>query len=156
MIGYPDVMHRTSEPDVEVDPQVARTRGDRRRSARGERARKRGDGNELTGLEKLAYKPIGLIFGLIGGLLAGKVFGMVWKRISDEDEAPQPLSDDYSTREVLLAATLQGAIFGLIKTAVDRYGMKGVRRFLDTPRPPARRPAEVSTDAGRGRAHVGS
>lgn len=104
---------------------------------------KRGDGNELTGLEKLAYKPIGLLFGLIGGLLAGKVFGIVWKRISDEDETPQPLSEDYSTREVLLAATLQGAIFGLIKTAVDRYGMKGVRRFLDTPRPPAHRPVEV-------------
>ncbi|GAA5116967.1 DUF4235 domain-containing protein [Pseudonocardia adelaidensis] len=104
---------------------------------------KRGDGNELTGLEKLAYKPIGLLFGLIGGLLAGKVFGIVWKRISNEDETPQPLSDDYTTREVLLAATLQGAIFGLIKTAVDRYGLKGVRRFLDTPRPPARRRVEV-------------
>jgi hypothetical protein len=103
----------------------------------------RRDGNELSGLAKLAYKPIGLFFGLIGGLLAGKVFGIVWKKISDEDETPQPLSDDYSTREVLLAATLQGAIFGLIKTAVDRYGMKGVRRFLDTPRPPARRRAEV-------------
>jgi nitrate reductase gamma subunit len=103
----------------------------------------RRDGNELTGLAKLAYKPIGLFFGLIGGLLAGKVFGLIWKRISHEDETPQPLSDDYSTREVLLAATLQGAIFGLIKTAVDRYGMKGVRRFLDTPRAPAHRRAEV-------------
>jgi hypothetical protein len=104
---------------------------------------RRGDGNELTGLAKLAYKPIGLSFGLLGGLLAGKVFGIVWKRLSHEDETPQPLSNDYSTREVLLAATLQGAIFGLIKTAVDRYGMKGVRRFLDTPRPPARHRAEV-------------
>ncbi len=104
---------------------------------------RRGDGNELTGLAKLAYKPIGLFFGLIGGLLAGKVFGIVWKKISNEEETPQPLSDDYSTREVLLAATLQGAIFGLIKTAVDRYGMKGVRRFLDTPRAQARRRVEV-------------
>jgi hypothetical protein len=26
VIGYPQVMHRTSEPDVEVDPQVARSR----------------------------------------------------------------------------------------------------------------------------------
>jgi hypothetical protein len=108
---------------------------------------RRGDGNELTGLAKLAYKPIGLFFGLVGGLLAGKVFGIVWKKISNEEETPQPLSDDYSTREVLLAATLQGAIFGLIKTAVDRYGMKGVRRFVevgrDTPRAPARRRAEV-------------
>jgi len=103
----------------------------------------RRDGNELTGLEKIAYKPIGLVFGLVGGLVAGKVFGLVWKKLSNEDETPQPLSDDYSTREVLLAATLQGAIFGLIKTAVDRYGMKGVRRFLDAPRPPIRTRTEV-------------
>lgn len=91
---------------------------------------------ELTGLAKLAYKPFGIAFGLLGGMLAGRIFGVIWKKVSNEDETPQPLSDDYSTKEVLLAATLQGAIFGLIKTAVDRYGMKGVRRFLDAPRPP--------------------
>jgi hypothetical protein len=105
--------------------------------------RGRRDGAELTGVAKLAYKPVGLVLGLLGGLLAGKVFGIVWKKISNEDEAPLPLSDDYSTREVLLAATLQGAIFGLIKTAVDRYGMKGVRRMLDAPRHPARPRVEV-------------
>jgi hypothetical protein len=99
-------------------------------------APKQGSG-ELTGLAKLAYKPFGIAFGLLGGLLAGRIFGVIWKRVSNEDETPQPLSDDYSTKEVLLAATLQGAIFGLIKTAVDRYGMKGVRRFLDAPRPPS-------------------
>jgi hypothetical protein len=97
------------------------------------------DGNELSTLGKIAYKPIGLTLGMIGGLAAGKVFGIVWKRVSGEDETPQPLSDDYSTREVLLAATIQGAIFGLIKTAVDRYGMKTVRRLLDMPRHPAHR-----------------
>jgi nitrate reductase gamma subunit len=93
------------------------------------------DGAELTPLGKIAYKPFGLIFGLLGGFIAGQVFGLIWKRISDEDEMPSPLSDDYSTREVLLAATIQGAVFALIKTAVDRYGMKAVRRFLDTPPP---------------------
>jgi|GEM_PF-587853 len=97
------------------------------------------DGQELSRLGKIAYKPFGLVLGLLGGLLASKVFALVWKRISDEDETPKPLSGEYSTREVLLAAALQGAIFGLIKTAVDRYGMKGVRRFLDAPRPPSAR-----------------
>lgn len=96
------------------------------------------DGNELSGLAKIGYKPFGLVFGMIGGLLAGKVFGLVWSKVSGEDETPQPLSEDYSTREVLLAATLQGAVFALIKTAVDRYGMKGVRRLLDTPLPEGR------------------
>jgi Protein of unknown function (DUF4235) len=103
----------------------------------------RRDGAELSGAAKLAYKPVGMFLGLVGGLLAGKVFGIVWKKISNEDETPQPLSDDYSTREVLLAATLQGAIFGLIKTAVDRFGMKGARRLLGTPRSPVRREVEV-------------
>jgi hypothetical protein len=107
-------------------------------------ARRRGDGSELSPLEKIAYKPIGLTFGLVGGLIAGKVFGIIWKKISNEDQTPQPLSDEYSTREVLFAATLQGALFGLIKTAVDRYGMKAVRRFLDTPRPPSSRIAEAA------------
>ena len=84
-------------------------------------------------LTKIAYKPFGLAFGVLGGLIAGKVFGLIWKRVSGEDETPQPLSDDYSTREVLIAATLQGAVFALIKTAVDRYGMKAVKKVLDTP-----------------------
>jgi nitrate reductase gamma subunit len=84
-------------------------------------------------LTKIAYKPFGLAFGVLGGLIAGKVFGLIWKRVSGEDETPQPLSDDYSTREVLLAATLQGAVFALIKTAVDRYGMRAVKKVLDTP-----------------------
>jgi uncharacterized protein DUF4235 len=94
---------------------------------------RRGDGSQLSPLGRIAYKPIGLTLGMVGGLVAGKVFGIVWKRLSGEDETPQPLSEDYRTREVLLAATIQGAIFGLIKTAIDRYGMKGVRRMLAAP-----------------------
>ena len=35
------------------------------------------NGNELTGLAKLGYKPVGLALGLLGGLIAGKVFGLV-------------------------------------------------------------------------------
>jgi Protein of unknown function (DUF4235) len=87
---------------------------------------------ELTGVAKLAYKPFGTVFGILGGLLAGKVFGVIWKKITKEDDTPAPLSEDYTTREVLLAATLQGAVFGLITTAVNRYGIKGFRKFLNS------------------------
>ena len=107
------------------------------------------DGNELSGLAKIGYKPFGLAFGVLGGLLAGRVFGLVWRRVSGEDETPQPLSDDYSTREVLFAATLQGAVFALIKTAVDRYGMKGVRRLLDAPLPQGRGPRRREVEHAR-------
>ncbi len=91
----------------------------------------------MTGALKIAYKPVGLLSGVVGGILASQVFGLIWKRISDEDETPAPLSEDYGTREVLFAAALQGAVFGLVKAAVDRYGMKGFRRFVDKPRPPS-------------------
>lgn len=97
------------------------------------------DGNQLTGAAKLAYKPVGLVSGIVGGLVASQLFALVWKHVSDEPETPEPLSDEYSTREVLIAAALQGAIFGLVHTAVNRYGMKAFRRFLDKPRPPSDR-----------------
>jgi len=79
---------------------------------------------------KIAYKPIGLIISVLGGVLASVVFGQLWKRISGEDEAPDATSDDYGTREVLAAAALQGAVFGVVKAAVDRAGMKGVRKLV--------------------------
>ena len=87
---------------------------------------------ELTGFAKLVYKPFGTVLGILGGLLAGKVFGVIWKKVAKEDETPAPLSEDYSTREVLIAATLQGAVFAFITTAVNRYGIKGYRKFLNS------------------------
>jgi len=87
---------------------------------------------ELTGFAKVAYKPFGYAFGILGGLLASKITAIIWKKIANEPETPAPLSEDYSTREVLIAATLQGAIFGLITTAVNRYGIKGYRKFLNS------------------------
>ena len=81
---------------------------------------------------KIAYKPIGLIFSVIGGLLANLVFGQVWKRVSDAPTPPNATDSDYTTREVLLAALLQGALFGLVKAAVDRTGMRLVQRAVNS------------------------
>lgn len=105
-------------------------------------------GRDLNWLERIGYKPIGMVLGVLGGLIAGRVFGLTWRRLSGEEETPPPLSDDYSTLKVLAAATLQGAIFALIKTAVDRYGHKSVRRFIDSP-PATRRYAGRDNHLGR-------
>lgn len=80
---------------------------------------------------KIAYKPFGLVFSILGGVLANIVFGQVWKRVSNAPTPPNATDEDYTTREVLLAAVLQGALFGLIKSAVDRAGMRGVQRFVN-------------------------
>ena len=82
----------------------------------------------------IAYKPIGMIFSILGGVLANIVFGQVWKRISDAPTPPNATDEDYTTREVLMAAVLQGALFGLVKSAVDRAGMRAVKRLVWSPR----------------------
>jgi len=73
---------------------------------------------------KLMYKPLSLAVSALGGVLAGMLFKRAWTAATGEDDAPQATSSDYSTKEVLLAAVLQGAIFGGVKAAVDRAGAK--------------------------------
>jgi predicted metal-dependent enzyme (double-stranded beta helix superfamily) len=77
---------------------------------------------------KLVYKPVGLLVGLLGGILAGTIFKKVWKLAAGEDEAPQATDAHRGWGEVLLAATLQGAIFALVKAVVDRGAATGVRK----------------------------
>ncbi|MFI9583577.1 DUF4235 domain-containing protein [Streptomyces sp. NPDC052236] len=81
---------------------------------------------------KLLYKPFGLLFGALGGVLAGAVFKQVWKAVGGEEEAPSATDEERSWREVLPAAALQGAIFAVVKAAVDRGGAAGVRRLTGT------------------------
>lgn len=75
------------------------------------------------------YKPLSVAFSVAGGILAGALFKQVWRLISDEDEAPKATSRDYGWGEVLAAAALQGAIFAVVKAAIDRGGAEGVRRL---------------------------
>jgi hypothetical protein len=78
---------------------------------------------------KLAYRPIGLIGGILAGTLSGIVFKQIWKQVSDEDDAPSALQSEYSMKEVVLAAAIQGAIFAATKAAVDRAGARGFKQL---------------------------
>ena len=49
--------------------------------------------------------------------------------MAGEDEAPEATAEEYSWAEVLAAAALQGAIFAVVKAAVDRGGAVGVRKL---------------------------
>ncbi|MER7762238.1 DUF4235 domain-containing protein [Streptomyces sp. NPDC097619] len=81
---------------------------------------------------KVAYKPIGLTLGAVGGLLAGAAFKEVWKLAGHEDEAPYPTDESRSWREILIAAALQGAVFAVVRAAVDRAGAVTTRRLTGT------------------------
>jgi hypothetical protein len=78
---------------------------------------------------KLAYRPIGLIAGILAGAVSGAVFKQVWKHIADKDDAPGALQSEYSMREVVLAAAIQGAIFAATKAAIDRAGARGFKQL---------------------------
>lgn len=81
---------------------------------------------------RLAYKPVNLISGAVAGAVAGLVFRQIWKRVSDEDDAPGALEDDYPWGEIILAAILQGAIFAGVRAVVQRGGAKGFQRVTGT------------------------
>lgn len=77
---------------------------------------------------RIAYKPFGLLLGAGAGLLAGLIFKQVWKMVGDDADAPNATDQDRGWGEILAAAALQGAIFAVVKAAVERGGASGVRK----------------------------
>ena len=80
-------------------------------------------------INKAAYKPVGLLLGMGAGVLAGALFKKIWEVASGDGEAPDPVDEERRWGEVLAAAALQGAIFAVVRAAVDRGGAVGVRRM---------------------------
>ena len=80
-------------------------------------------------MAKLIYRPFGLLLGVLGGMLAGAVFKQLWKRVSSKEDPPKPKESEYGWRELLAAAALQGALFALVKAAVDRSGARAFEKL---------------------------
>ncbi|MGW7819905.1 DUF4235 domain-containing protein [Streptomyces puniciscabiei] len=74
------------------------------------------------------YQPIGFLLSWTGGALAGVAFRKAWMALRHEEEAPDALDQDRGWGEILLASAVQGAIFAVVKSAVDRAGAKAIAR----------------------------
>jgi Protein of unknown function (DUF4235) len=85
-------------------------------------------GGKEEAVSSVLYKPFGLLFSVLGGVLAGAIFNQIWKQISGEEAAPDPTNREYGWREVLTAAAIHGAVFGVVKAAIDRGGAHGFRK----------------------------
>ena len=81
---------------------------------------------------KLLYKPFSLMFSVLGGLVAGAIFKQIWKLVAGEEDAPDATDADRGWREILTAAALQGAIFGVIKATIDRTAAEGTQKVTGT------------------------
>ncbi len=84
-----------------------------------------------TKTAKILYRPVGLASSILGGVLASVVFKQVWRRATpgDRSDPPQALESEYGLTEILVAATLQGAIYSLVKTLIDRGGARAFQRW---------------------------
>jgi hypothetical protein len=80
-------------------------------------------------VSKMMFRPVSLLLSVISGALAGAAFTQVWRVVGEGDEAPKPTELQHSAAEVLLAAALHGAVFGVVRAAVDRLGAKGYHRL---------------------------
>jgi hypothetical protein len=78
------------------------------------------------------YKPISLGASVLGGVIAGAIFKKVWQLTAGEDEAPKATDAERGWTEVLTAAALQGALFAIVKAAVDRGAAAGTRKLTGT------------------------
>lgn len=83
-------------------------------------------------LQKVAYRPVGVLLGVAAGALAGIIFKQVWRIAAGDDDAPNATDEDRGWGEILAAAALQGAIFAVVKALVDRGGATGVRKLTGT------------------------
>jgi hypothetical protein len=80
---------------------------------------------------KILYRPVGLVSSVVGGVVAGAVFRQVWKRATpgNPGDPPRALESEYTLKEVLAAAAVQGAIFAVVKAAIDRGGARAFQRW---------------------------
>jgi hypothetical protein len=82
----------------------------------------------MVGRMKLLYRPFGLATSVLGGVVAGLLFKQAWKAFAGEEDAPKAVDEHRGWREVIVAAAIQGAVFGTVKAAVDRAGAHGFKR----------------------------
>ena len=81
---------------------------------------------------KVADKTLGLAVSVVAGTVASAVFEKVWHLSTGENEAPQATDVDRGWPEILLAAALHGAIFAVVKAAMDRRATESVRKLART------------------------
>jgi len=64
-------------------------------------------------------RPISAGLGMAGGLIAGMLFKRTWKLVAGQDDTPDAGDLDRGWAEILIAASIQGAIAGAVKAALN-------------------------------------
>ena len=82
--------------------------------------------------KQLLNRAISLGLSVLGAMIGGAIFKRVWRVARHEDEAPSATDAQRGWPEVLIAAALQGAIFAVVKAALDRGTATAARELTGT------------------------
>lgn len=80
-------------------------------------------------MNKIVYKPLGWLTGALAGVVAGLLSRQAWRLVANERDTPEATDENRGWTEVLAAAALQGAVFAVVKAAIDRGEAQGIRAF---------------------------
>jgi len=69
-------------------------------------------------MARILFAPLSIIGGILAGLVGSKLFEFIWGQLADE-EAPEPKHRTVSWPQLLLAMTIEGAIFRAVRGAVN-------------------------------------
>lgn len=76
------------------------------------------------------YRALSMLTSILGArALANAALARVWAVAGDTDEPPKTQSPDYRWKQVLIAAAIQGVIYGVIKAAIERVGAQGYQKL---------------------------
>lgn len=78
---------------------------------------------------KMLFKIMGLFSGALAGILASAIVKKLWQVTPGDDEAPEATDTRRSWGEILTAAAVQGAIFAVIRAAVERATAAGAEKL---------------------------
>jgi hypothetical protein len=73
---------------------------------------------------KLLFAPVGIGAGLLAGFAAQKAFEALWA-VFDDEEAPEPDQRDVEWPKLIAALAIEGAVFRIVKGAVDHSARSG-------------------------------
>jgi hypothetical protein len=80
---------------------------------------------------KIVFLPVSVLGGLAAALVSKKLFELAWGRI-DAHDPPDPQHRVVDHRKLVVALVLEGAIFRLIRGAVDHTSRHGFARLTGT------------------------
>jgi hypothetical protein len=82
--------------------------------------------NAQTPINRLVFRRLASAAALAGGAIAGWLYKRLWRAATGRPGAPSPSNESAGWSEVVLAAGVEGALYGVVKALVDRSLRTGV------------------------------